>query len=50
MTLLPSIVGENNSNENPNPANSLGERLENIDFSDNDVRILLTPSRPKVRP
>ena len=33
-TLLPPIVGEKNSNKNPNL-----EGLENIDFSDNDIII-----------
>ena len=33
-----------------NLTNNLEERLENIKFSDDDDRILQTPSRPKVRP
>ena len=37
-TLLPPIIGEKYSNEN-SKVNSLGERLENIDFSDDDIRI-----------
>ena len=37
MTLLPTKIGEKYSK---NPTNSIRERHENINFSDDDVRIL----------